>query len=110
MGAVVASSLPWMLTNWFHVANTAAAEHIPPSVRYSFTIGGVVFFRAVLWTVLRTNEYPPENLAEFEAEKVRSAGFMNGVRESFLGIFEMPKTMRQLAIVQFFSWLALFSM
>jgi len=110
IGAVVASSLPWMLTNWFHVANTAAAGHIPPSVRYSFTIGRVIFFLAVLWTVLRTKEYPPENLAEFEAEKVRTAGFMNGVRESFKGIFEMPKTMRQLAVVQFFSWLALFSM
>ena len=110
VGAVVASSLPWMLTNWFHVANTAAAGHIPPSVRYSFTVGGVVFFLAVLWTVLRTKEYPPENMAEFKAEKARNAGFMNGVRESFLGIFEMPKTMRQLAVVQFFSWLALFSM
>ena len=110
VGAVVASSLPWMLTNWFNVANTAAAGHIPPSVRYSFTIGGVIFFLAVLWTVLRTKEYPPENMAEFEAEKARSAGFSNGLRESFMGIFEMPKTMRQLAIVQFFSWLALFSM
>ena len=110
VGAVVASSLPWMLTNWFHVANTAAAGHIPPSVRYSFTIGGVIFFLAVLWTVLRTKEYPPENIAEFEAEKARSAGFSNGLRESFMGIFEMPKTMRQLAVVQFFSWLALFSM
>ena len=110
IGAVVASSLPWMLTNWFQVANTAAAGHIPPSVRYSFTIGGVVFFLAVLWTVLRTKEYPPENIVEFEEEKARTAGFMNGVRESFMGIFEMPKTMRQLAIVQFFSWLALFSM
>jgi len=110
VGAVVASSLPWMLTNWFHVANTAEAGHIPASVRYSFTFGGVVFFLAVLWTVLRTKEYPPENLAEFEAEKARTAGFLNGVRESFMGIFEMPKTMRQLAIVQFFSWLALFSM
>ena len=110
VGAVVASSLPWMLTNWFHIANTAAAGHIPPSVRYSFTIGGVIFFLAVLWTVLRTKEYPPENLEEFEAEKARSAGFSNGLRESFMGIFEMPKTMRQLAVVQFFSWLALFSM
>jgi len=110
VGAVVASSLPWILTNWFNVANTAAAGHIPPSVRYSFTVGGVIFFLAVLWTVLRTQEYPPENLVEFEAEKARNAGFANGVRESFMGIFEMPKTMRQLAVVQFFSWLALFSM
>ena len=110
VGAVVASSLPWILTNWFNVANTAAAGHIPPSVRYSFTVGGVIFFLAVLWTVLRTQEYPPENLVEFEAEKARNAGFANGVRESFMGIFQMPKTMRQLAVVQFFSWLALFSM
>ncbi|MBD2723790.1 MFS transporter [Hymenobacter sp. BT189] len=110
VGAVVASSLPWVFTNVFHVANTAPAGEIPPSVRYSFIIGGIVFFLAVLWTVLRTKEYPPENIAEFEAEKARSAGFANGFRESFMGIFEMPKTMRQLAVVQFFSWLALFSM
>jgi len=110
VGAVVASSLPWMLTNWFHVSNTAAVGHIPASVRYSFTAGGVVFFLAVLWTVLRTREYPPENLADFEAEKARTAGFANGFKESFAGIFDMPRTMRQLAVVQFFSWFALFAM
>lgn len=49
-------------------------------------------------------------MEEFEEEKRRTAGFFNGVRESFAGIFGMPKTMRQLALVQFFSWLALFSM
>lgn len=110
VGAVVASSLPWMLTNWFHISNTAAAGHIPASVRYSFTAGGIVFFLAVLWTVLRTREYPPADLAEFEAEKARTAGFAHGFRESFAGVFKMPKTMRQLAVVQFFSWFALFSM
>lgn len=109
VGAVVASSLPWIFTNWFHIPNTAPAGEIPPSVKYAFYIGGVVFFLAVLWTVLRTKEYPPENMAEFEAEKQRG-GFLHGVQESFAGIFHMPKTMRQLAIVQFFSWLALFSM
>ncbi len=110
VGAVVASSLPWMLTNWFHVANTATAGHIPASVRYSFTVGGIVFFLAVLWTVLRTREYPPADLADFEAEKARTAGFAHGFQESFAGVFKMPKTMRQLAVVQFFSWFALFSM
>ena len=110
VGAVVASSLPWVLTNWFHVANVAAAGHIPASVRYSFTAGGVVFFLAVLWTVLRTREYPPADLAEFEAEKARTAGIAHGFKESFAGIFKMPRTMRQLAVVQFFSWFALFSM
>ncbi|WP_317238912.1 MFS transporter [Hymenobacter sp. 5516J-16] len=79
-------------------------------MKYSFYIGGVAFFSAVLWTVLTTKEYPPADLAEFEAEKRRTAGIANGFRESFAGIFHMPKTMAQLAIVQFFSWLALFSM
>jgi maltose/moltooligosaccharide transporter len=110
VGAVVASCLPWMFTNWFDVPNTAPAGQIPPSVRYAFYIGGVVFFLAVLWTVIRTKEYPPENLAEFEEEKRRTAGFWNGLQHSFQGIFEMPTTMRQLAVVQFFSWLALFSL
>ncbi|GAB3301782.1 MFS transporter [Hymenobacter tenuis] len=110
VGAVVASMLPWMFTNWFGIANTAPAGQIPPSVKYAFYIGGVVFFLAVLWTVMNTKEYPPANMAEFEEEKRRTAGFWNGIRESFKGITNMPKTMAQLAIVQFFSWLALFSM
>jgi maltose/moltooligosaccharide transporter len=65
---------------------------------------------AVLWTVFNTKEYPPEDMDAFEEEKRRTAGFWNGVRESFMGIFNMPKTMAQLALVQFFSWLALFAM
>lgn len=110
VGAVVASSLPWMFTNWFDIPNTAPAGQIPLSVKYSFYIGGIVFFLAVLWTVLRTHEYPPANMEEFEEEKRRTAGVFNGFKESFAGILHMPKTMRQLALVQFFSWLALFSM
>jgi maltose/moltooligosaccharide transporter len=99
-----------MFTNLFHVPNTAPAGMIPLSVKYSFYIGGIVFFLAVLWTVLRTREYPPANMEEFEEEKRRTAGVFNGFKESFAGILHMPKTMRQLALVQFFSWLALFSM
>ena len=110
VGAIVGSSLPWMFANWFGVSNTPEPGHISLSLKYAFYVGGVVFFLAVLWTILRTKEYPPENLAEFEAEKQRTAGFANGFRESFNGIFDMPKTMRQLAVVQFFSWFALFSM
>ncbi|AIZ62672.1 major facilitator transporter [Hymenobacter sp. DG25B] len=110
IGAIVASSLPWIFTNWFNISNTAPAGHIPLSVKYAFYIGGIVFFLAVLWTVLRTKEYPPEDMNAFEEEKRRTAGFWNGVRESFMGVFNMPQTMRQLAIVQFFSWLALFAM
>ncbi|AHM62893.1 putative transport protein [Flammeovirgaceae bacterium 311] len=109
VGAVVASLLPFIFNNWFNIPNTAPEGEIPPSVKWSFYVGGVVFFSAVLWTVLRTREYPPEDMEEFRAENA-STSFMDGVKETVLGIFNMPKTMLQLAVVQFFSWFALFSM
>jgi len=110
IGAVVGSLLPYIFTKWLHFDNVAPAGQISPSLKYAFYTGGIIYFLAVLWTVIRTREYPPENLAEFEAEKARTAGFWHGVRESFAGISSMPRTMRQLAVVQFFSWLALFSL
>ncbi len=110
IGAVVGSLLPYIFTKWLHFDNVAPAGQISPSLKYAFYTGGIIYFLAVLWTVIRTREYPPENLAEFEAEKQRTAGFWHGVRESFAGISSMPRTMRQLAVVQFFSWLALFSL
>jgi maltose/moltooligosaccharide transporter len=110
IGAVVGSLLPYMFTNWLHFSNVAPAGQIAPSLKYAFYTGGVVYFFAVAWTVFSTKEYPPVDLAEFEAEKRRTSGFWNGVKESFAGIADMPRTMRQLALVQFFSWLALFSM
>jgi maltose/moltooligosaccharide transporter len=110
IGAVVGSLLPYIYTNYFHFSNVAPAGQIAPSLKYAFYTGGLVYFIAVAWTVFTTKEYPPVDLAEFEAEKRRTAGFWNGVKESFAGIADMPRTMRQLAIVQFFSWLALFSM
>lgn len=179
IGAVVASALPYMMTNWFNLANTAPEGVIPPSVRWSFYIGAVVFLLAVLWTVLRTKEYSPEQLAEFEKaeateakleqididrpsgmvmakQKFRQApiililgialsvlimqmgwakelyilsggfivyslliaiaaymqkdGGVNGFTIVFDDLYLMPKTMKQLAVVQFFSWFALFAM
>jgi maltose/moltooligosaccharide transporter len=110
IGAVVGSLLPYIYTNVFHFSNVAPAGQIAPSLKYAFYTGGIVYFIAVAWTVFTTKEYPPVDMAEFEAEKRRTAGFLNGVKESFAGIADMPRTMRQLALVQFFSWLALFSM
>ncbi|RZK89875.1 MAG: MFS transporter, partial [Hymenobacter sp.] len=110
IGAVVGSLLPYIYTNYFHFSNVAPAGQIAPSLKYAFYTGGLVYFLAVAWTVFTTKEYPPVDLAEFEAEKRRTSGFWNGVKESFAGIADMPRTMRQLALVQFFSWLALFSM
>ena len=65
IGAYVASKLPNILT-YFGVANTAAEGIIPDSVKYSFYIGGAVFLVAVLWTVISTKEYSPEEMKVFE--------------------------------------------
>lgn len=175
-GAVIASVLPYVLTNWFHVQNTAPPGIIPLSVRLSFYIGGAVFISAVVWTILRTKEYNPEELREYSAKEDSDASFVTesertygkgvflkrglfwvlggiaislviyffelekelyilsvgigafGLIQIISGLFvsqgrskgglvvvlsdlyNIPKTMRQLAIVQFFSWFALFSM
>jgi maltose/moltooligosaccharide transporter len=177
-GAFIASWLPYIFTNWFHIPNTAHEGEIPLSVQYSFYIGGAVFLLAVLWTIISTKEYSPEQLTEFEAtrrtQKSANAGttedlkiikpktFLNngiiwilaglvlslpvyfyslekelyifsfgisvygllqmltayfrvsdtsnGLTDIITDLYNMPKTMKQLAIVQFFSWFALFAM
>src|SRR5690348_434285 len=70
-GAVAASILPWLLTNQFGVANSAPPNVIPDSVRWSFYLGGAVFFLAVLWTVLRSKEYSPAQMASFAENQAR---------------------------------------
>ena len=109
-GAIIASVLPYIFTNWLGISNTAPAGQIPPSVRYSFYIGAFAFISAVSWTVFRTKEYPPENIELFEHNKLQSKGLLKGVVEIFKSFVGMPKTMIQLAVVQFFSWFALFAM
>lgn len=174
IGAVVASALPWMMTNWFDISNTAAAGEIPDSVKFAFYLGGSVFLGAVLWTVLKTREYSPAELEGFEkarstaavvhrpdsrsASQYRRGGIAwiaaggmlllwisqagldkqlyilaigamffgalqlasgalksrgridNGLYSIVDDLFHMPKVMRQLAVVQFFSWFGLFAM
>jgi maltose/moltooligosaccharide transporter len=110
LGAVIASLLPYIFTNVFHISNTAPAGKIGDSVKYSFYIGAIVFIASVLWTVLTTNEFPPENIETWEEEKLRTKGVMKGLAEITKGIFIMPATMLQLAIVQFFTWFAFFAM
>ncbi len=179
-GAVVASALPWILTNWFGVSNTAPEGIIPPSVKWSFYLGAVAFISAVAWTVFRTKEYTPEQLRAFEEAEKQEIEDENALREvpieagegqkkiliglafvviglittwltynysldkevfvatgglavvglimSVAGFLQksgktnhglvvvmhdmvhMPKTMKQLAVVQFFSWFALFAL
>lgn len=100
IGAVVGSWLPYMLGNWFGISKDAAADGlVPPNVTISFYFGAVVLVSAILWTVFRTEEYPPE----FYEEENKAE---NNKKEKI----RIPKVMWQLLLVQFFSWFALFSM
>ncbi len=176
IGAVVASALPYMLTNWLNISNTAAEGVIPDSVKWSFYLGGAVFLIAVLWTVFRSFEYSPEEVKSFEEHEeqehpewsdeqrlvesnkqrrigivmllsigviiyfmlraelpkelfllaimaamvgllwllasvmIRSGNYRNGFVSIMTDLLAMPETMKQLALVQFFSWFGLFSM
>jgi maltose/moltooligosaccharide transporter len=109
-GAVIASLLPMMFTDVFGVSNISVAGSIPDSVRYAFYVGGVVYLFSVLWTVFTADEIPPADVAAFRAERDANRGFVNAVSDIFRGFFTMPKTMVQLAFVQFFTWIALFAM
>lgn len=73
-GAVIASALPYILTNWFGISNISETGKIPPHIILSFLLGAIVFFLAVLWTVLRTREYSPEELAEFNVSAAEEKG------------------------------------
>jgi maltose/moltooligosaccharide transporter len=170
VGALVASFMPWIFSNWLGISNTAAEGVIPPSVKYAFYIGAIMYFLTVMWTVFSTKEYPPEEGEDhdmpamddhekegYAAKFMRQglimfllgAGFslvvvLTGIDKQlhvlggglvFFGLVHimgssltksgrtkaalvhivkdfntMPKTMVQLAVVQFFSWFALFSM
>jgi maltose/moltooligosaccharide transporter len=177
-GAVVASALPYILTNWFGIPNTAPEGIIPPSVKWAFYIGAAVFFLAVMVTIITTKEYSPEELERFEemekkhvdqpvhshdGQPVAKSAFLrvgaifgliglainfatyyiglekelyvmgsillifgllmffsvvlknwnkedNALVEIFSDLLRMPKTMQQLAVVQFFTWIGLFAM
>ncbi len=168
LGAVIASLLPWIFTNWVGLDNTAPEGQLPDTVKWSFYLGAIAYIGAVAYTVFSTKEYPPEEehtTAQEERIVIRyqpstyrniglallavGAGFgffvylneldkalyvMTGMLALFgLSYFltslmmakgnyknpyvqivrdfqNMPKTMVQLAVVQFFSWFSLFAM
>ena len=109
IGTWIASNLPWMMTQ-IGVPNTAAPGVVPDSVKFAFAIGAVVLFSSILYTILTTDEYPPEDLDAFEKEKEENKGFWNGFKEIFKNISGMPNVMKKLGVVQFFSWFAFFTM
>ena len=163
VGSVVASLLPYLLAK-LGVSNVAGEGAIPDTVKYAFYLGGVVLLGSVLWTVLSTREYPPEELEAFSDGPAQTsdtnvsgawrlgvplivAGLVlyavihhyapekelyllaiglvlfgglfswlsvtrtQGMLRQVMGdLYGMPESMRRLAVVQFFSWFALFAL
>jgi maltose/moltooligosaccharide transporter len=105
-GAVLGSVLPYLLT-WIGVSNVAPTGQVPDSVIWSFYIGGIALITTVLITIFMTKEYSPKEFATYNpitSEKQEK-------QESFLTLIaHAPKVMWQLAIVQLFSWFALYLM
>ena len=71
--SIVGSMLPWIITNLFHISNVAPEGIIPPSVRFAFYIGGIIYITAVLWTIFTVKEYSPEELDAFNAHETNNA-------------------------------------
>ena len=111
-GAVLGSWLPYILSNWIGVDSHADKGEVPFHLILSFIIGAIVLIASVLVTILTTKEYSPEELEALERAEGREV-----VKEKETSIFQiftdfknMPKTMKQLGLVQFFTWFALFGM
>ncbi|MEO7487199.1 MAG: MFS transporter [Ferruginibacter sp.] len=107
LGGTIANMLPWIFKNIFHFSNTAASGIIPDNVKWSFYVGGFFFLASVLYTVFTSNEYPPSDLT-IKDQEAEGKGFNAGFKEIFESILNMPKRMKMLAIVQFFTWPGLF--
>jgi maltose/moltooligosaccharide transporter len=110
LGGSIASALPWIMRNVFHITNTAEQGSIPENVRWSFYLGSFFFLAAVLYTVFTTKEYPPSDIGFKEKVKESNRGFGGGVREIFGALTNMPARMRIVSLVQFFTWPGLFLM
>jgi maltose/moltooligosaccharide transporter len=110
LGGTVASALPWMMNNWFGVVSDGSGQgHIPHSVRLSFYIGAAAFMGAVLWTVFSTSEYPPSD-PELAVIRARKFDWTLGLGDIFKLLFHLPRRMWELGVVQFFTWIGMFSM
>lgn len=110
LGGTIASALPWMMANWFGLSRTSTNGSIPDSVKYSFYIGGSIFLVSVLYTIFTSKEYPPDDISFKEKVKESNKGFGGGIKEITHSIQNMPTKMKQLAMVQFFTWPGLFLM
>jgi maltose/moltooligosaccharide transporter len=111
IGAVVGSWLPYILAEGFGWGKTADEGEIPLNLIISFVVGAAILLSSIIWTVVTTSEYSPEELAEFDdVEEEIVTEEKSSLVDIFKDFASMPETMKQLGLVQFFSWFALFSM
>ena len=108
IGAVLGSSLPYILAEMFSISKTAESGLVPDNVLFSFYVGAFIFMGTIIWTVYSTKEYPPHIYREFDSKTEPATS--RGIIQIFIDLAHIPKTMKQIGVVQFFSWCALFLM
>lgn len=108
IGAVLGSYLPDWLTK-MGISNEAPAGFVADNVIYSFYIGAALLIISILYTIITTREYSPQEFADFEdgKEVEKQESKFSDIFKDFAAI---PLQMKKLGIVQFFSWFALFTM
>jgi maltose/moltooligosaccharide transporter len=109
LGAVIGSWLPYILSNFFQLGETMSEGQVPLNISFSFYLGAVAFLCAIIWTIVTTKEFPPE-IPDTYIKSPEASSTKKGLAQIIHDFVNMPKTMKQLGLVQFFSWFALFSM
>jgi len=107
IGAVAGSYLPYVLAEHFGFSREGVNGGVAPNVVYSFYIGAGLFFLAILVTLVFSKEYPPDVYRSYHGENRDEKAGLGIILSDFR---HMPGAMKQLGLVQFFSWFALFSM
>ncbi len=110
LGAILGSFLPYILSNWFGISNTPEGGDVAMNVVWSFYIGAIILMGTILYTIITTKEYPPEDFARFQGIEDSEGLEKSPMSDIFKDAWKMPKRMRRLGLVQFFSWFALFTM
>lgn len=110
LASFIAGYLPQKLVQWLGVSREKTAGGIPENIMYSFYIGAAVFLLAVLYTVVKSKEYPPADPEWKKKLDDEGKGFMSGVKEIFSAVANMPDQMKRLALVNFLTWPGLFLM
>ncbi|MFS4470459.1 MFS transporter [Chryseobacterium sp. T20] len=108
IGAVLGSYLPDWLTK-MGISNEAPAGFVADNVIYSFYIGAGLLIISILYTIMTTREYSPQEFADFEDGK-EGEQHNSKFSDIFKDFAAIPAQMKKLGIVQFFSWFALFTM